>query len=212
MSREEAYGGRGAAIYAWMIDPMLRKLRRRVSRLCVASGVRAVLDIACATGAQCRSLQAAGLSVTGVDLSEPMLAAARQRSCSDIQYMQASALALPFGDGDFDAAILSLALHEHPEHERIGMLREAMRVTRPEGLLLLADYGRPRFAAVHPAWLAIRLIERAAGGEHAAGFAEFMARGGLDGFARRAGVQVRSRRSSHGGAIAIVAGAADSTV
>lgn len=205
MSRDEAYGGRAASIYAWMIDPMLSPLRRRISCLCSAPGIHSVLDIACATGAQCRSLRAAGLEPTGVDLSGAMIESARRRSAHGIRYIQASALALPFESDVLDAAILSLALHEHSESEREGMLREATRVIRPGGLLLLADYHRPGHSGVHPAWLAIRAIEHAAGGEHAAGFRGFMADGGLDGFARRFGVRVRLRRSSHGGAIGIIA-------
>ena len=205
MGGEEAYGARAAAVYAGLIDPLLGRLRRRVSRLCKTLGVRTVVDIACATGAQCRGLHAAGLEVTGVDLSASMLLSARRRSSERISFVHASALALPFEDDTFDAAILSLALHEHPEGERRAMVAEAMRVTGPDGLLVLADYQRPPLASFHPAWWAIRWIEHQAGGDHAAGFLDFMAHGGLEGLVRRMGFHSHLRRATHGGAIAIVA-------
>ena len=205
MGGAETYGDRAAAVYARLIDPVLWRLRRQISSLCKSSSVRSVLDIACATGAQCRSLHTAGLDVTGLDLSAPMLSSARRRSSDRIAYVHASALALPFDAGTFDAAILSLALHEHSEDEREEMLVEATRVTRPGGLLFLADYQRPRLAPFHPAWWAIQMIERQAGGDHAAGFRDFMARGGLGGFVQRMGRHAVIRQATHGGSIAIVA-------
>ena len=201
----ESYGDRAAAVYARLIDPVLRRLRRQIASLCKTSNARSVLDIACATGAQCRCLHASGLDVTGLDLSASMLLTAQRLSPEHIAYVQASALELPFDADTFDVAILSLALHEHPEDERVEMLAEATRVTRPGGLLILADYHRPDLAALHPAWWAIQLIEWQAGDAHTAGFRDFMARGGLGGFVRRGGLQAAIRRATHGGAIAIAA-------
>ncbi|MEU6785804.1 class I SAM-dependent methyltransferase [Nonomuraea angiospora] len=48
---------------------------------------------------------------------------------------------LPFGDGAFDAIVSSLAIHNIPDAEgRAQAVREAHRVLRPGGLMLIADF------------------------------------------------------------------------
>lgn len=48
---------------------------------------------------------------------------------------------LPFGDGAFDAIVSSLAIHNIPDAEgREQAVREAHRVLRPGGLMLIADF------------------------------------------------------------------------
>ncbi|WP_433435899.1 class I SAM-dependent methyltransferase [Nonomuraea sp. CA-141351] len=48
---------------------------------------------------------------------------------------------LPFGDGAFDVIVSSLAVHNIPDAEgRAQAVREAHRVLRPGGLMLLADF------------------------------------------------------------------------
>ncbi|MDD5264070.1 MAG: class I SAM-dependent methyltransferase [Candidatus Bipolaricaulis sp.] len=188
MAERERYGSRAAGIYGALIDPVLRSLRPRIVRICREEGVASALDIACATGAQCRRLARMGIQVTGVDLSEAMIAAARRRGGPGAEYIRASAFDLPFPDASFDAAILSLALHEHPENERASMLGQALRVLRPGGVLVVADYACPNRTALHLPWAIVRLVETCAGPEHRAGFADFVHRGSLAGLLVRHGL------------------------
>jgi ubiquinone/menaquinone biosynthesis C-methylase UbiE len=61
-------------------------------------------------------------------------------------------LALP--DASYDRALLFFLLHEQPEPVRRRTLREALRVVRPGGKVVVVDYARPNFW--HPArylWL-----------------------------------------------------------
>ena len=197
------YGPLAVRAYRALIDPLLGPLRRRIVRICRGSGVRDVLDIASATGAQCRSLGRAGLRATGLDLSEAMIAAARRRGGANTQYVHGSALELPFPSASFDASLLLLALHEHPEDTRWLMVREALRVIRPDGVLVVADYTKPAHPTLHVPWQLIRLIESAAGAEHSAWFRDFVARGCLDGLIERHGLAVVSRTPSHLDAIGI---------
>jgi ubiquinone/menaquinone biosynthesis C-methylase UbiE len=188
MAEHERYGRRAARIYGALIDPILDSLRSAVTRACCEEGVTHLLDVACATGAQCRRLARAGILTTGVDLSEAMILAARRRGGTGTEYILGSALDLPFPAASFDAVILSLALHEHPEDERAVMLREALRVLRPRGVLLVVDFARPAHTGLHVPWAVVRLVENTSGPEHRAGFRDFVRRGSLDDLLARHGL------------------------
>ena len=203
MAWKTRYGSLAVRSYRALIDPLLRPLRSRIVRICLGCGARDVLDIASATGAQCRSLGRAGIQATGLDLAEAMIAAAKLRGGANAKYVLGSAYELPFSDGSFDASLLLLALHEHPEDERSLMVREALRVLRPDGTLVLADYTKPTHPTLHIPWQLIRLIESAAGAEHSAGFRDFVAHGCLEGLIERHGLAVVSKSRSHFGTIGI---------
>lgn len=111
----------------------------------VAPGHR-VLDIGCGTGTQaiaaCRRTQPGG-SVVGIDISEKMLAAARRKARHaglNIAFHQADAAQLPFEDERFDVVTFTTIMHMIPESQRRLCLREASRVLRHGGRLLLIDY------------------------------------------------------------------------
>jgi ubiquinone/menaquinone biosynthesis C-methylase UbiE len=105
-----------------------------------------VLDVACGTGlatfAAAHAVGPAG-HVIGVDLSERMVEAARQRSRernapnSTFLRMEAGQLELP--DASFDAAMCSLGLMYVPDPARA--LAEMRRVTRAGGRLAVAVWG-----------------------------------------------------------------------
>ncbi len=99
----------------------------------VRSGQR-VLDVGCGPGALTGELvQRLGAeAVTAVDPSEPFVAAAKARHPS-VEVQQASAEALPFEDGAFDAAIAQLVVHFMTNP--VAGLREMARVTRPGGIV-----------------------------------------------------------------------------
>lgn len=142
-------------------------------------------------------LGAAGIHAVGLDLSEAMIAAARKRPAMNAEYVVGSAYELPFADAVFDATLLSLSLHEHSEEERATMLMEAMRVIKPNGYLMLAEYSRPIKTLLHIPWYLIQLIENLAGPEHRAGFHQFIAMDGLPGLLRRHGLQPIDVVQSH---------------
>ena len=115
----------------------------------IGPGMR-VLDVGCGTGTQAiaswRRSQSAG-AVVGVDISEAMLAVARRKAHRvglDIAFHRADAAALPFEDERFDVVTISTVMHMIPQSRRRPCLREASRVLRRGGRLLLIDYaGNP---------------------------------------------------------------------
>jgi len=72
-----------------------------------------VLDLGCGFGWHCRyAAEQGALSVTGVDLSEKMLAVAQEKNgLNSIVYRQASLGEVEFADAAFDIVLSSLAFH-----------------------------------------------------------------------------------------------------
>lgn len=106
----------------------------------VAAGDR-VLDVGCGTGNASMAAAARGAIVQAVDPSPGLVAAARGRADAagaTVEVRVASAGALPFPDGAFDAALSSFAVIFAPEPD--AALREMVRVTRPGGTLALSTW------------------------------------------------------------------------
>ncbi len=61
---------------------------------------------------------------------------------------QRDSTALGFADASYDQVIVFFLLHEQPEKARRETLREAIRVTKPGGKVVLVDYHGPH--ALHP--------------------------------------------------------------
>jgi ubiquinone/menaquinone biosynthesis C-methylase UbiE len=61
---------------------------------------------------------------------------------------QRDSAALGFADASYDQAILFFLLHEQPEAVRAQTLREAVRVVKPGGKLVIVDYHLP--GPLHP--------------------------------------------------------------
>ncbi len=110
------------------------------SRLAEACGLREghrVLDLGCGKGTTAVYLaRAYGCEVTGVDLSDELVAQAvalarRARVSRRTQFQVADAHSLPFADGEFDAVVSQAVLVLVRDKSQV--IREALRVTRTEG-------------------------------------------------------------------------------
>lgn len=104
----------------------------------------ACVDLACGTGdvAFLLAKRYPGGTVTGVDLSEPMLAIARERNrFGNVRFERGDLCALPFPDASSDIVTGSYALRNAPD------LREAVaevrRVLRPGGAAAFLDFSKP---------------------------------------------------------------------
>jgi SAM-dependent methyltransferase len=127
-----------AAEYARRIDPTLAAPVERVVELAGARpGVR-LLDLATGTGAVARAATRRGASVVGVDVSEPMLAVAREFS-PEIDFRVADAHGLPLPDGEFDVVNCALALSHFQDPPKA--LGEVSRVLRRGGRLVASTWG-----------------------------------------------------------------------
>ena len=102
----------------------------------IAAGQR-VLDVGCGPGALTGELvrRVGGDAVTAVDPSEAFVAAAKDR-LPTVAVLRASAEALPFDNGAFDAALGQLVVHFMTDP--VAGLREMARVTRPGGAIAVS--------------------------------------------------------------------------
>ena len=106
-----------------------------------------VLDVACGTGDMAVSLVERGCTVTGIDLSEEMLAIARQKAPM-VTFMIADAEHLPFPDASFDAVTCAFGVRNFVHLEQ--GLNEMLRVLKPGGQLVILELATPDTPLVKP--------------------------------------------------------------
>ena len=99
-----------------------------------------VLDIAAGTGSSSRPLVDKGAEVTALDFSAGMLDQGRKQH-NDIKFVQGDALKLPFSENTFDVTTISFGLR-NTANSNIA-LREALRVTKVGGKIVVAEFSHP---------------------------------------------------------------------
>jgi SAM-dependent methyltransferase len=101
---------------------------------------RYVLDVGCGQGRLVRQLTALGARVTGMEISEPQLAAARAADDgAGARYLVGRAEAIPLADASLDLVVFRASLHHVPIAQMRPALREARRVLRPGGHVYAAE-------------------------------------------------------------------------
>jgi SAM-dependent methyltransferase len=114
-----------------------------LAKLAGITAEMSVLDVGAGIGGPARILAATiGCRVTGVDLSEPFVEAARYLTGrtgqnGQVSFQTASALALPFADGSFDAALLQHVAMNIAD--RPLLYREIRRVLKQGGRFATYD-------------------------------------------------------------------------
>ncbi len=137
-----------APIYDWIMRPVYQRARQRsLAVLDLRPGER-VLIPGIGTGLDLPLLPE-GVIVTGVDLSPAMLDKARAKiGGRDITLLEQDASRLPLPDASQDAAICHLVLSVVPDGAAV--LREAWRVLRPGGRVVIFDKFLPPQATLTP--------------------------------------------------------------
>lgn len=135
-----------------------RHWKRRLLKLAAGRPGERALDLCCGTGDVAFALARGGVSVTGLDFSEPMLAVAEKRARAAAgpapRFLRGDAQQIPFPDNTFDLVTISYGLRNLADWE-LG-LREMQRVARPGGRILVLDFGKPEnpvWRAFYFAWL-----------------------------------------------------------
>jgi ubiquinone/menaquinone biosynthesis C-methylase UbiE len=109
-----------------------------------ACGVRAgqrVLDVAAGAGNTAIPAAAAGADVVASDLTPELFVAGRAAAAAaevQVEWVEADAEALPFGDASFDVVLSSVGAMFAPDHQRVA--DELLRVCRPGGTIGMANW------------------------------------------------------------------------
>ena len=112
-----------------------------------------VLDLGCGYGWHCvYAAEHGARQVTGIDLSDKMLAVARQKtSAPNVEYRCCAIEDADFADGSFDIVLSSLALHYVEDY--VGVVQNVHRMLRPGGVFLFSCEHPVFTAGVNEDWI-----------------------------------------------------------
>src|SRR5262245_23485640 len=135
------------AVFASCLDfiesiPFFAECKRESFALLGAAPGRRMLDVGCGLGDDAAALArmaAPGGTVVGLDGSQAMIEAARQRhgGIAGLSFDVADAARLPFDDASFDACRIDRVLQHIADPAAV--VRELARVLRPGGVLVAYD-------------------------------------------------------------------------
>ena len=117
--------------------PLDRAMIGAFAELVTKTGKPRVLDVGCGSGVATAALAAAGLDVTGIDLSPNMIAQARQRN-PGLPFRVGSMLDLDVADGSVGGLCAWYSIIHVPDTYLPRAFAEFRRVLAPDGVVLLA--------------------------------------------------------------------------
>jgi len=104
-----------------------------------------VLDLGCGAGHTALAFAARAATVEALDLTAEMVEQGRrlaaERGLANVHFRSGDVVSLPYEDGHFDVVTSRLSAHHYAQPK--AAVREAARVLKPGGLLLLVDSVAP---------------------------------------------------------------------
>lgn len=108
-----------------------------------------VLDLAAGTGTSSEPIARTGAIAFPTDMSLGMLAEGRRRY-PELPFVAGDGLALPYRDDSFDAVTISYGLRN--VHDTRAGLAELLRVTKPGGRIVVAEFSTPSWPPFRAAY------------------------------------------------------------
>jgi ubiquinone/menaquinone biosynthesis C-methylase UbiE len=169
-----------------------------------------ILDMCCGTGGATFAIAeraGAEAEITGMDLSRGQIRIAqkrREKYLSSITFIEGDVTKTCFRDGHFDKVFITHALHEMEREERLDVLREAKRILRNGGKVVILEVDDPKNPLVRLFmgfwffyWLPFNFETPTR---------RDMLRHGLENEVRGAGFRNIKRTASHGSVLQVVEG------
>jgi ubiquinone/menaquinone biosynthesis C-methylase UbiE len=137
--------------YDWLIKVWLRE--EQFKKVAVDSmkltSEDIVLDLACGTATLSILIKQKfpNAEVHGIDGDENILKIAEQKVKQidiDVKIKKGLSYSLPYPDGMFDKIVTSLFFHHLTDQQKLETILEIKRVLKPNGILVVADWGKPR--------------------------------------------------------------------
>ncbi len=97
-----------------------------------------VLDAGCGTGIITKLIAPHVGSIIGLDISDDMLAFAKQNTLPNESYVTGDMLHLPFGEGEFDKVSARMVLHHLMDQVQEGV-NECHRVLKAGGEIIVSE-------------------------------------------------------------------------
>lgn len=138
--------------------------RKKIYALIPNKSVK-VLDLCCGTMGNTINIakQKDQISVTGLDCSKEMLQMAENKikklKLKNAETVIGDATDTKFPDASFDFIIIGLVLHETPEKLNKKILKEAHRILKPNGKLIVLEWELPKKPLQKILFLPIRFLE-----------------------------------------------------
>jgi demethylmenaquinone methyltransferase/2-methoxy-6-polyprenyl-1,4-benzoquinol methylase len=106
-----------------------------------------ILDMCCGTGGATFAIAGKvgpSCRIVGMDLSSGQLRIANKKNRFDnIEFCEGDAGKTDFDDGYFDKVFITHALHEMSRDKRLQVLREARRIVKKNGLMVVLEVDNP---------------------------------------------------------------------
>lgn len=123
-----------------------------------------ILDIGCGTATLSLMMEQAfpEACVTGLDGDERILAIAKQkigRNESKVRLVNAMSYDIPGSSNLFHVVTSSLMLHHLNAQEKIRTMREVHRVLQPNGIIAIADWGKPSNMLMRGVFYIVQLLD-----------------------------------------------------
>jgi len=147
-SHAEGRAPKAATRAAWALGDYHRfaketvwEMGKLLARACAISTGQRVLDVAAGTGNTAIRAAEAGAEVVASDLTPENFEAGRREAAAhgvELEWVEADAEALPFGDGEFDVVTSSFGAIFAPDHQAVA--DEMLRVCRPGGTIGMLNF------------------------------------------------------------------------
>jgi ubiquinone/menaquinone biosynthesis C-methylase UbiE len=108
-----------------------------ITRLIDGFACESLLDVGCGDGRIMEMLWKEGRKTSGIDISAEMIKQSGQRLAGKARLVVGDSEFLPWPDREFDAVMCTASFHHYPRP--MAVLKEMLRVLKPNGLLLIVE-------------------------------------------------------------------------